>query len=107
MDQTQFPAYLAIALNAVAVFFVVHGYFRRLATKDDIKDLNDRLGNVEARQGALESGFENLEGAVRENGKKVDASLELHNTVHVDMKVLQASVNRLDSYFETPKLKSS
>jgi len=39
--------------------------------------------------------------------KKADAALDLHKTVHADMIVLQAPVSRLDSYFETPKLKSS
>lgn len=69
--------------------------------------LETRQTALETRQGALENQFANLDGAVRQNGKKVDASLELHNAVLTDMKVLQASVNRLDSYFETPKLKSS
>ena len=69
--------------------------------------LETRQTALETRQGALENQFANLDGAVRQNGKKVDTSLELHNAVLTDMKVLQASVNRLDSYFETPKLKSS
>ncbi|MDE2777960.1 MAG: hypothetical protein OXI77_18685 [Chloroflexota bacterium] len=80
---------------------------RQSAVENRLTNVENRLGDVENRQGALENQFSNLEGAVRENGKKVDASLELHNTVHIDMQVLQASVNRLDSYFETPKLKSS
>lgn len=163
MDQAQIPTLLGLAMNAVVVVFVMLGYFRRFATKDDIKDLNDRLvsvenrlGNVEAGQAALEAGLTALETrqaaletglaalvtrqsaletrqAALETGqaaletrqaaletrfdrlddkiivieKKADASLELHHTVRGDLKVLQASVNRLESYFETPKLKSS
>ena len=61
---------------------------------------NLRLDNVETR-------LDRVEENVRENGKKADASLALHNAVQVDVKVLQASVERLESYFETPKLKSS
>ena len=108
-------------MNAVVVLLMIASFFRRYATKDDIKKLDDRLVKLEAgqsevkaglaavetRQTSLESRFDNLDGAVRENGKKVDASLDLHNAVRSDLKVLQASVNRLDSYFETPKLKSS
>ena len=69
--------------------------------------LETRLSAVEAGQGALETRFDSLDSSVREIGKKADASLDLHNNVHIDLKVLQASVNRLESYFETPKLKSS
>lgn len=103
-------------------------YFRRLATKDDVKELSDRPGNVEARQGALEtrqgtletrqgtletrmdaleSRFDIQDNNWREIGEKVDTSLDLHHKVRGDLKVLQATVNRLESYFETPKLKSS
>ena len=80
---------------------------RQSAVENRLTNVENRLGNVESRQAALEGRMDTLEHSVRENGKKVDASLELHNTVHIDMQVLQASVNRLDSYFETPKLKSS
>ena len=114
MDPVQVPAYLAIASNAVAVFFVVHGYFRRLATKDDMKNLNDRLGNVEVgqtqmleRMSALETRQTALEGRLSAVEKKTDASHELHNSVHIDLKVLQSSVNRLESYFEAPKLRAN
>ena len=149
MDQAQIPTLLGLAMNAVVVVFVMLGYFRRFATKDDIKDLNDRLvsvenrlGNVEAgqaalatrqaaletrqtaletrqaaleagqaaletRQAALETRFDRLDDKIIVIEKKADASLELHHTVRGDLKVLQASVNRLESYFETPKLKSS
>ncbi len=121
MDQVNIPTLLALAMNAVVMVFVLLGYFRRLATKDDVKELSDRLGKVEARQGALETRqgaletrfdhFENRfdmqDSNLREIGKKYDASMDLHHTVRGDLKVLQASVNRLESYFETPKLKSS
>ena len=149
MDQAQIPTYLALAMNAVVMLLMIASFFRRYATKDDIKDLSDklvsvedrlgnveagqaaldsrlgnvedrlgnvedrlgnvenRLGRVESQQAALEGRFDILETNVRENGKKADASLDLHNAVRTDLKVLQASVNRLDSYFETPKLKSS
>ena len=135
MDQVNIPTLLALAMNAVVMVFVLLGYFRRLATKDDVKELSDRLGKVEARQGALETrqgaletrqgALETRQGALetrfdhfenrfdmqdsnlREIGKKYDASMDLHHTVRGDLKVLQASVNRLESYFETPKLKSS
>ncbi len=121
MDQAQIPTLLGLAMNAVVMVFVLLGYFRRLATKDDIKELSDRLGIVEARQGALEArqgALETKQGAfenrfdiqdsnLREIGKKADASMDLHHTVRGDLKVLQASMNRLESYFETPKLKSS
>ncbi len=114
MDQAQIPTLLGLALQTVVVLFVMLSYFRRFATKDDIKDLSDRLtsvearlGQVETRQDGLETRFDNLEAYVRENGRKADASLDLHHTVRGDLKVLQASVNRLESYFETPKLKSS
>ena len=66
-----------------------------------------RLGNVETRLGNVETRLDRLEDSVREIGKKADASLDLHNAVQIDLKVLQASVERLESYFETPKLKSS
>ncbi len=108
------PTLLALAMNAVVMVFVLLGYFRRLATKGDVKELSDRLGKVEARQGALETRFGHFENRfdmqdsnLREIGKKYDASMDLHHTVRGDLKVLQASVNRLESYFETPKLKSS
>lgn len=121
MGQTQLPAYLAIALNAVAVFFVVHGYFRRLATKDDIKQLNDklvgvenRLGSVEnmlgiaeTRQAALATSLDQVNTRLDRIEKKADVSLELHNAARVDIQVLQALLERLEGFFETPKLKSS
>lgn len=135
MDQPLIPAALEQLLQFAILLIVVVGFFRQFATQKDIKKLDDRLvkletgqtelkaglatietrlGHVETRQGALETRQAALEGrmdtlehSVRENGKKADASLELHNTVHIDLQVLQASVNRLDSYFETPKLKSS
>ena len=163
MDQAQIPTLLGLALQTVIVLFVMLSYFRRFATKDDIKDLSDRLTSVEARLGQVEAGqaaletrmgaletrmgaletrqdaletrmgaletrlgqvetrlgqvetrqdgletrFDTLEGFVRDIGRKADASLDLHHTVRGDLKVLQASVNRLESYFETPKLKSS
>ena len=125
MDQAQILTLLGLAMNAVVMVFMMLGYFRRFATKDDIKDLSDRLVNVENRLGNVETGLVNVEtrqGAIetrmdalesrfesgmREIGKKADASLDLHNAVRTDLKVLQTSVNRLDSYFETPKLKSS
>ena len=66
-----------------------------------------RLDNVETRIGNVETRLDRLEDSVREIGKKADASLDLHNAVQIDLKVLQASVERLESYFETPKLKSS
>jgi len=121
MDQSQLPTYLALAMNAIVMLLMIASFFRRYATKYDIKDLNDRLvsvetrlGNVEAgqvalesRQASLEKQFTDVNSTVREIGKKVDASLDLHNAVRTDLGILQASVNRLDSYFETPKLKSS
>ncbi len=118
MDQAQIPTLIGLALQTVIVLFVMLSYFRRFATKDDIKDLSDRLTSVEARLGQVEAGQAALEtrqdaletrfeSGMREIGKKADASLDLHNAVRTDLKVLQTSVNRLDSYFETPKLKSS
>lgn len=114
MDQAQFPTYLALAMNAIVVLLMIASFFRRYATKDDIKDLNDRLGKLEtgqtelkAGQAALESRFVSQEDRLISVEKKADASLDLHKTVHADLHVLQASVSRLDSYFETPKLKSS
>ncbi|MDE2635324.1 MAG: hypothetical protein OXI30_03075 [Chloroflexota bacterium] len=114
MDQAQFPTFLALAMNAIVVLLMIASFFRRYATKDDIKDLNDRLGKLEtgqtelkAGQAALESRFVSQEDRLISVEKKADASLDLHKTVHADLHVLQASVNRLDSYFETPKLKSS
>lgn len=115
-------------MNAVVVFFVVLGYFRHFATKHDIRDLNDRLDNIdsrlgsveagqaalearqtafETRQGALETRFDRLDDRLSVIENKADTSLDLHHTVRGDLKVLQASVDRLESYFETPKLKSS
>lgn len=156
MDQAQIPTLLGLAMNAVVAVLVTISFFRRYATKEDIKDLNDRLvsiearlgnveagqaslsagqtaletrqaaletrlGNVEAgqaalsagqttletRQAALETRFDRLEEKIIVVDNKADASLELHHAVRGDLKVLQASVNRLESYFETPKLKSS
>ena len=121
MDQPLIPAGLEQLLQFAILLFVVVGFFRQFATQRDIKKLDDRLvkletgqselkagqAALETRQSALENQLANLDGAVRENGKKTDASLDLHNAVRTDLKVLQASVNRLDSYFETPKLKSS
>ena len=135
MDQAQIPTLLGLAMNAVVVVFVMLGYFRHFATKGDIKDLGDRLGNVEARlggveagqaalearqialetrqtaletrQGALETRFDRLDDRISVIENKADTSLDLHHTVRGDLKVLQASVDRLESFFETPKLKSS
>ncbi len=70
-------------------------------------ELENRQAALENRQAALETRISSLDGNIRENGKKAGASLELHHAVRGDLKVLQASVNRLESYFETPKLKSS
>ncbi len=128
VDQAQIPAYLALAMNAVVMLLMIASFFRRYATKDDIKDLSDkldsvenRLGNLEAGQAALKSGqtaletrqaaletrFGSQENRLGSIENKVDASLDLHHTVRGDLKVMQATVNRLESYFETPKLKSS
>lgn len=114
MDQAQVPTYLALAMNAVVVLLMIASFFRRYATKDDIKDLSDRLvkletGQTELKTGqaALETRFVSQEDRLISVEKKAGASLDLHKTVHADIHVLQASVNRLDSYFETPKLKSS
>ena len=128
MDQTLIPAGLEQLLQFAILLFVVFGFFRQFATQRDIERIGDRLGrietrldsvetrlgNVEAGQAALETRhaamenqFTDVNSNVREIGKKVDASLDLHNAVRTDLGILQASVNRLDSYFETPKLKSS
>jgi len=114
MDQLFISAGLEQLLQFAILLFVVVGFFRQFATQRDIKKLDDRLVKLEtgqtelkAGQTALEGRFEILDSNVRENGKKTDASLELHNAVRTEIQVLQASVNRLDSYFETPKLKSS
>ncbi len=87
---------------------------RQGALESRLGNVESRLGNVETRLGNVESGQTALEArfGIQEDrlnlvDKKADAALDLHNTVHVDIKVLQASVNRLESYFETPKLKSS
>jgi len=61
VDQAQIPTLLGLAMNAVVVVFVMLGYFRRFATKDDIKDLSDRLGNVETRLGNVETRLGALE----------------------------------------------
>ena len=114
VDQSQIPTFLLIALNVLVVILMAGSFFRGYATKDDIKQLSDRLANVEAgqaaletRQGALETRMDTLDRNMREIGKKADASLDLHHAVRGDMKVLQASQDRLESYFETPKLKST
>jgi len=117
VDQAQIPTYLALVMNAIAMLLTVASFFRRYVTKDDIKWLGNvedrlgnvanRLGNVENRQAALEDRIDSLDGAIRENGRKVDSSLDLYHTVRGDLKVLTASVNRIEGFFETPKLKSS
>ncbi len=114
MDQPLISTGLEQLLQFAILLFVVVGCFRQFATQRDIKDLKDtidnvdsRLGNVETRLGNVETRLDRVEENVRENGKKVDASMDLHNAVQVDLKVLQASVDRLESCFETPKLKSS
>ncbi len=135
MDQAQIPTLLGLAMNAVVAVLVTISFFRRYATKEDIKDLNDRLVSIEARLGNVEAGqaslsagqttletrqaaletrfhrletrFDRLEEKIIVVDNKADASQELHHAVRGDLKVLQASVNRLESYFETPKLKSS
>ena len=128
MDQTLLVTLAGLAMNAVILIFVVLSYFRRLATKDDIKALSDRLGNVEegqaglasrqaalearqtaleARQTALETRIDGIDDAIREVNEKADISLALHREVSVELRVMQASILRLESYFETPKLKSS
>ena len=80
---------------------------RQGALETRLGNVETRLGNVESGQTALEARFGIQEDRLNLVEKKADAALDLHNTVHVDIKVLQASVNRLESYFETPKLKSS
>ncbi|MDE2649273.1 MAG: DUF2730 family protein [Chloroflexota bacterium] len=128
MDPTQIPTYLALVMNAVVMLLMIASFFRRYATKDDIKKLNDKLDNLEngqselkarmsaleARQGALETRFDGvdkrldgIDDAIRHLSKKVDDSLELHREVSIELKVMQASILRLESYFETPKLKTS
>ena len=108
-------------MNAVVAVLVTISFFRRYATKEDIKDLNDRLVGIESRQtsvetrlaavetrlGNVETRLDRLDDGMLEIKRKADASLDLHHAVRGDLKVLQASVTRLESYFETPKLKSS
>ena len=114
-------ATISLALNAIIAVFMIIGFFWRFATKEDIKDLkgdiNDltdrlvsvetRLGKVETRLGKVETRLDNLEESVTVINRKADASLELHREVSVEVQVMQASILRLESYFETPKLKSS
>ncbi len=128
MEPALIISLLGLAVNAIIAVFVIIGFFWRFATKDDIKrletrmsQLETRVGNVEARQtalearqtaletgqAALETRFDRLEDKILVVENKADTSLELHHAVRGDLKVLQASVNRLESYFETPKLKSS
>ncbi|MDE2855413.1 MAG: hypothetical protein OXN88_14665 [Chloroflexota bacterium] len=121
MDQLFISAGLEQLLQFAILLFVVVGFFRQFATQRDIKKLDDRLVKLETGQtelkagqtaletrlGALDTRFGNQEDRLSSIEKKADASLELHNAVRTDIQVLQASVNRLDSYFETPKLKSS
>jgi len=47
VDQSQVPTYLALAMNAIVVLLMIASFFRRYATKDDIKELSDRLVSVE------------------------------------------------------------
>ena len=114
MDQPLIPAALEQLLQFAILLFVVVGFFRHFATQRDIKELSDRLGkvetrlgNVESRLGKVETRLDNLEESVIVINRKADASLELHREVSVEVKVMQASILRLESYFETPKLKSS
>lgn len=86
MDPVQVPAYLAIALSAVAVLVVVLNYFKQLATKADINKLSDRLVSVEnklrslgAGQASLQAGQAALEGRLSAVEKKADASHGLQN----------------------------
>ena len=72
-----------------------------------LDNVENRLGNVESQQAALEGRMDSLEHSVRENGKKADASLELHNTVHVDMQVCKPRSTAWTAISKTPKLKSS
>jgi len=76
-------------------------------SKNSLVKVEAGLAAVVTRQGALESRFVSQEDRLVSVEKKADAALDLHKTVHADMIVLQAPVSRLDSYFETPKLKSS
>ena len=115
-------------MNALVAVLVTISFFRRYATKEDIKDLNDRLVSVEARLGNVEAGqaalearqtalstrfdrletrFGRLEEKITGIEKKADAANELHHAVRVDLKVMKASIDRIEGFFETPKLKSS
>ncbi|MCY3583451.1 MAG: hypothetical protein OXI62_06395 [Chloroflexota bacterium] len=114
MDQTLLITLLGLAMNAVIVVFVILAYFRRLATKEDVKALSDRLDNVETRLGKVETGLAALE--TRQDGfekslgeiqKTANTALQVSRDTNVEVRVMQASILRLESYFETPKLKSS
>lgn len=114
MEQPFIPAGLEQLLQFAILLFVIVGFFRQFATQRDIERLATRLDKLETGQSELKAGLGNVETRLDQVDtrlnrieKKADAALDLHKTVQADIIVLQASVNRLDSYFETPKLKSS
>ena len=114
MDQPLIPAGLEQFLQFAILLFVVVGFFRQFATQRDIKKLDDRLVKLETGQTEMKARLDQVDNRLDQVDtrldrieKKADAALDLHKTVQADIIVLQASVTRLDSYFETPKLKSS
>jgi len=114
MDQPLIPAGLEQLLQFAILLFVVVGFFRQFATQRDIKKLDDRLVKLETGQTEMKARLDQVDNRLGQVDsrldrieKKADAALDLHKTVQADIIVLQASVTRLDSYFETPKLKSS
>ena len=121
MDQPLISAGLEQLLQFAILLFVVVGFFRQFATQRDIKKLDDRLVKLETGQTEMNARLDQVDNRLNQVDnrlnqvdtrldrieKKADEALDLHKTVQVDLKVLQASVNRLESYFETPKLKTS
>lgn len=135
MDSALLISVIGLAINVVVGLAVLAGFLWRIPSKDDLKRVEDkvddnakqlqslagdvrslearldgvdkRIDGVDKRLDGIDKRLDGIDDAIRAVNEKADASLALHREVSIELKVMQASILRLESYFETPKLKSS
>ena len=86
MDSAIVISVIGLAVNVVVGFVVLMSFLWRIPTKDDLKRLEDQGKDVE---------------------DKADDAILQNQAIRGDLKVLSEKVERLESYFQTPQLKTS
>ena len=121
MDNALIFTVIGVPVNVVVGLTILAGFFWRIPTKDDLKRVEDKVDDnskqlqsisgdvrgLQERVGNLELSFQKQEEFNKLIAAKTETSIDLHHKARGDFMVLQASILRLESYFETPKLKSS